>query len=62
MHDEPIPFKPLDPGRVDMLDPLERHYWAREFHCTEAELAKAVDKVGAHVTVLREYLGKPGAS
>jgi hypothetical protein len=62
MHEEPMPFKPLDPGRVDMLDALERQYWAREFHCTEHQLAKAVEKVGVHVTVLREHLARRGGS
>lgn len=62
MHEEPIPFKPLDPGRVDMLDALERQYWAREFHCTQAQLARAVEKVGVHVTVLREHLARQARS
>ncbi len=60
MNDAQSPFKPLDPGRVDMLDQLERQYWARELRCTEAELEAAVAKVGAHVAALREYLHKPG--
>jgi hypothetical protein len=31
-------------------------YWSRELHCTLAELADAVSKVGDHVTAVREYL------
>ena len=58
MQDNLTPFKPLDPGRVDMLDKLERQYWAQELHCTEEQLADAVAKVGAHVAALREYLHK----
>ena len=49
-------FKPLDPGRVDMLDQFERHYWCNTLRCTEAELEQAVDSVGEHVTAVREYL------
>ncbi|CAN5499656.1 hypothetical protein BH10PSE16_BH10PSE16_14450 [soil metagenome] len=49
-------FKPLDPGRVDTLDPFELQYWSREFHCTEDELMQAVSEVGDHITSLREYL------
>ena len=58
MQDESIPFKPLDPGRVDMLDSLERQYWARELHCSEVQLAQAGEIVGTHVAALRDYLGK----
>jgi Protein of unknown function (DUF3606) len=56
MPESPSPYKPLDPGRVDTLDPAEMQYWSRELHCTEAELAQAVSKVGEHVTAVREYL------
>ena len=49
-------IKPLDPGRVDMLDQFERQYWCKELHCTEAELMQAVDQVGSHVTELRDHL------
>ena len=58
MQDKQPMFKPLDPGRVDMLDALERQYWAQELGCTEAQLAEAVVKVGAHVAALRAYLHK----
>lgn len=56
MQDDQPPFKPLDAGRVDMLDQLERQYWAQELRCTELQLSEAVAKVGAHVAALREYL------
>lgn len=58
MQDNQPLFKPMDPGRVDMLDALERQYWAHELRCTEAQLAGAVAKVGAHVAAVREYLTK----
>ena len=56
MQDKQPMFKPLDPGRVDMLDALERQYWAQELRCTENELERAVAKVGAHVAALRAHL------
>jgi Protein of unknown function (DUF3606) len=49
-------FKPLDPGRVDIVDMLELQYWSREFHCTEAQLLQAVAQVGNHITSVRDYL------
>lgn len=48
--------RPLDPGRIDMLNLFERQYWCNALHCTEAELAQAVASVGTHVTAVREYL------
>jgi len=56
MQAEQPSFKPLDPGRVDMLDQFERQYWCHTLHCTESELATAVASVGDHVTKVREYL------
>lgn len=58
MHNEAAIFKPQDPGRVDLLDALERQYWTRELQCTEAQLVQAVAKVGTHVAALRDYLGQ----
>ncbi|MEO5658626.1 MAG: DUF3606 domain-containing protein [Polaromonas sp.] len=52
-------FKPLDPGRVDMDDPVELQYWSQELHCTEPELMQAVAAVGTHITSLRDYLASP---
>jgi hypothetical protein len=56
MPDHKGDFKPLDPGRVNAMDPVELQYWCRELHCTEAELKDAVSKVGEHVTAVREQL------
>ena len=49
-------FKPLDPGRVNAVDPVEAKYWCNELKCTEDELAKAVAKVGEHVAEVRQFL------
>jgi hypothetical protein len=56
MFDPPPNYKPLDPGRVDTVDPVELRYWCRELHCTEIELMQAVSEVGEHVAALREHL------
>ena len=49
-------FEPLDPGRVNSMDPIELQYWCRELQCTEVALKDAVSKVGEHVTAVREHL------
>ena len=49
-------FEPLDPGRVNVIDPAELQYWCGELHCTEAELKDAVLKVGEHVAAVRDQL------
>ena len=60
MPDEPSPYKPLDPGRIDTLDEVEMRYWSQELHCTVAELQDAVAKVGAHVSAVRALLASRG--
>ena len=56
MSDDLTHFKPLDPGRINPIDPVELAYWCRELNCTEAELAQAVAKAGEHIAAIREYL------
>lgn len=56
MHDDHSGFKPLDPGRIHALDPLEVEYWCKELNCTEHDLRAAVGKVGEHVTEVRQAL------
>lgn len=48
-------FKPLDPGRINTMDPVEMQYWCREFHCTEMELSDAVSEVGEHIAAVRDW-------
>jgi Protein of unknown function (DUF3606) len=52
-------FKPLDPGRVNAVDPVEVKYWCNELNCTERQLAQAVAKVGEHVAEVRQVLSSP---
>ena len=59
MRDDPSSFRPLDPGRVNAVDPIELQYWCRELQCTEDELLKAVGSVGGHVAEVREFLASP---
>ncbi len=56
MHEESSGYKPLDPGRVDLLDQFERRYWCETLRCSEEQLGQAVDAVGTHVAAVREYL------
>ena len=49
-------MKPLDPGRVNTMDPAELRYWCHELHCSEARLQEVVAEVGEHVTAVRERL------
>jgi len=61
MRDDHSGFKPLDPGRVNALDPLELQYWCRELKCTEDQLEKAVASVGSHVAEVRQFLASAEA-
>ena len=56
MPDIPSDFSPLDPGRINAMDPVEVAYWCGELGCTEAELQAAVARVGDHVTEVRDHL------
>ena len=54
-HDD---VKPLDPGRVNTMDPVELRYWIHELNTTETQLMRAVAEVGEHVTAVRERLSR----
>ena len=56
MEDDTTQFHPLDPGRINILDAMECHYWCKELLCSERELKEAVSKVGEHVAAVREQL------
>ncbi len=56
MSDQRNDYKPLDPGRVNALDPVELRWWCRELGCTEARLLAAIGAVGEHVSAVRQYL------
>ena len=61
MNDRVAAFHPLDPGRIEILDPLESAWWCRELHCSEQQLHQAVEQVGVHVAAVREWLeARPG--
>lgn len=47
---------PRDPGRVNLLDPLEAAHWCEEFGCTEAQLQALVGRVGDHAAAVREAI------
>ena len=50
------PLIPIDPGRVNVIDPLELEYWCRELQCTQDDLNEAVAQVGEHVAAVRDQL------
>lgn len=56
MSNDPKDFRPLDPGRINVMDPIELRYWCSELHCTETELEDAVTAVGEHIAAVRERL------
>ena len=53
-------FRPLDPGRINTMDPVELRYWCATLHCTEAQLEEAVERVGEHVAAVRQHLEDAG--
>lgn len=59
---KPAPdFRPLDPGRVNTMDPVEFNYWCRELGCSAGQLQSAVAAVGEHVAEVRDWLARQGA-
>lgn len=56
MSDIPNDFRPLDPGRINVMDPIELSYWSRELGCSEARLEQVVAKVGEHIAAVRAEL------
>ncbi len=49
---------PRDIGYIDLPSETDRHYWAREFGCSQEQLADAVARVGPLVIDVRSHLGK----
>jgi len=49
-------FSPLDPGRVNSMDPVEMEYWCQELECSAETLQAGIDAVGEHVAALRDWL------
>ncbi len=49
---------PRDIGYIDLPSEADRRYWAREFGCSEEQLAEAVAKVGPLVIDVRSHLGQ----
>lgn len=58
MHEDVPGFKPLDPGRVNSIDPVELEYWCKELKCSARELVDAIAKVGEHTAEVRRALGQ----
>lgn len=58
MLDQPQDVVPLDPGRINSMDPLEVRHWCAELHCSEGALVAAIADVGEHVAAVRERLSQ----
>lgn len=56
MSDVNSEFRPLDPGRINLTDPLEVQYWCRELGCSTSDLESAVDQAGDHISAVRAQL------
>lgn len=56
----PVDFRPLDPGRIHLVDADEVAYWCREFDCDEATLTQAVDEAGTHTAAVRNWFEARG--
>ena len=56
MSDDLAHFHPLDPGRINTIDPVELRYWCQQLNCSEAQLREALAKAGDHVTAVRDQL------
>lgn len=48
---------PGDIGYINLPSEAERHYWAREFGCSQEQLRDAVATVGPLVVDVRSHLG-----
>ena len=46
----------LESVQIDLEEPLEVGYWAREFGCSAVKLRAAVKKVGTNAGDVRRYL------
>jgi hypothetical protein len=49
-------LQPLDPGRINTMDPLEMRWWSHELGCSLERLQEVVAEVGEHVTAVRARL------
>ncbi|MDM0045963.1 DUF3606 domain-containing protein [Variovorax dokdonensis] len=58
MNEDPKTFHPLDPGRINGMDPIELKYWCAQLGCTDSQLHQALAEVGDHVTAVREWLAE----
>ena len=62
MHSTEQGFQPLDPGRVNTMDPVEMAYWCRQLGCDLAQLRAAIQSVGEHVTEIRTALDRASSA
>ena len=56
MADDKTRPVPADPGRINMSDDREIHYWTAKFGCTKAQLVSAVGSAGPIALKVQAYL------
>ncbi len=49
-------FRPLDPGRINPMDPTEMAWWCSQLGCSLVELNAAIERAGEHVSAVRAAL------
>lgn len=47
---------PADRGLIDLEDPREVQWWSKQFGCSEAQLRRAVSKVGNSAANVEQLL------
>lgn len=61
--DAPDPnFRPLDPGRINPMDPTELAWWCAQLGCSLDELNAAIERAGEHVSAVRGALQQARAA
>jgi hypothetical protein len=48
--------RPVDPSRINLMEPDEVQYWADKFDVSKERLSEAVRKVGHSVDAVRREL------
>lgn len=57
MADNVLEPNPQDHDRINVLVESELVYWTKEFQCSRAQLAAAIEQVGPRIPDLRTVLG-----
>lgn len=61
MNEPDATFRPLDPGRINPMDPTEMAWWCGQLGCSLDELNAAIERAGEHVSAVRAALPQRSA-